>query len=75
MSFIAGEKGCRWGLSLWLVLWVGQEGLPCDASADDRAIPSTEFSGSLGKTIKGWQYYAQIFAKGDRVRLEYKYAI
>ena len=75
MSFIAGEKACRWGLCLWLVLWVGQEGLPCYAAADDAAIPSVEFSGSLVKTVKGRQYHAQVFAKGDRLRLEYKYAI
>ena len=75
MSFIAGEKTCRWGLCLGLVLWVGQEGMPCYASADDAAISSTEFSGSLVKTVKGQRYQAQVFAKGDRLRLEYKYAI
>ncbi|RPH76422.1 MAG: hypothetical protein EHM80_14670 [Nitrospiraceae bacterium] len=75
MSFVAGEKACRWGLCLGLVLWVGQDGLSCDAAAGDRAIHSTEFSGSLVKTVKGRQYHAQVFAKGDRVRLEYKYAI
>lgn len=75
MSFIAGEKACRWGLCLGLVLWMGQEGLPCYAAADDTAIPLVEFSGSLVKTVKGRQYHAQVFAKGDRVRLEHKYAI
>lgn len=75
MFCIAREKACKWGLCLGLVLWVGQEGLPCDAPAEDRAIPPTEFSGSLLKTVKGRQYHAQVFAKGDRVRLEYKYAI
>jgi hypothetical protein len=77
MSFIAGEKACSWGLCLGLVLWVGQEGMPCYAAADDAAIPSVEFSGSLLKTIKGrqYQYHAQVYAKGDRLRLEYKYAI
>jgi hypothetical protein len=54
---------------------VGQEGLPCYVAADDGAIPSTEFSGSLVKSVKGRQYHAQVFAKGDRLRLEYKYAI
>lgn len=75
MSYLAGEKACKWGLYLGLVLWVGQECLPCYAASDDRAIPFTEFSGSLVKTVKGRQYHAQVFAKGDRVRLEYKYAI
>ena len=75
MSFVAGEKACRWGFCLGLVLWVGQAGLPCYPATDDSAIPSTEFSGSLVKTVKGKRYHAQVFAKGDRVRLEYKYAI
>jgi hypothetical protein len=49
--------------------------MPYGVAADDRAVPSTEFSGSLVKTVKGRQYHAQVFAKRDRVRLEYKYAI
>ena len=64
-----------WGLCLGVVLWVGPEGMPCYAAADDAAIPSAEFSGSLVKTVKGRRYQAQVFAKGDRLRLEYKYAI
>ena len=75
MLFVAGETVSRWGLCIGLVLWVGWGGLPCDAAADDGAIPSVEFSGSLVKTVKGRQYHAQVFAKGDRLRLEYKYAI
>jgi hypothetical protein len=75
MSFITGEKACTLGLCLGLVLWVGQEGIPCYAAADGAAIPSAEFSGSLVKTVKGRRYQAQVFAKGDRLRLEYKYAI
>ena len=54
---------------------MGQEGLPSNAATDDGAISSAEFSGSLVKTVKGRQYHAQVFAKGDRLRLEYKYAI
>ena len=49
--------------------------MPCHAATDDVATPSVEFSGSLVKTVKGRQYYAQVFAKEDRLRLEYKYAI
>ncbi len=75
MSFITGEKICKWGLCLGLVLWVGQEGMLCYAAADTAVIPPVEFSGSLVKTIKGRQYHAQVFAKGDRLRLEYRYAI
>ena len=75
MSYVAVEKACKWGLCLGVVLWVGQEGLPCYAAVDDRAVPTAEFSASLVKTVKGRQYHAQVFAKGDCVRLEYKYAI
>ena len=75
MSIFTGEKARRWGLCLGLVLWAGQEGMPCSAAADDAAILSAEFSGSLLKTVEGRQYHAQVFGKGDRLRLEYKYAI
>ncbi len=71
-----GQKACRWGLYLWFALPVGQEGVPYNVAAGDRAVPAAEFSGSLVKTtVKGRQYHAQVFAKGDRVRLECKYAI
>ncbi|MEO5956940.1 MAG: hypothetical protein ABIR36_14795 [Nitrospiraceae bacterium] len=49
--------------------------MPRHVLADDVATPLVEFSGSLVKKIKGKQYQAQVFAKGDRLRLEYKYAI
>ena len=75
MSITLGEKAWRWGLCLWLALWGGQGSLPPYGAAADVAIPSVEFSGSLVKTVKGKQYHAQVFAKGDRLRLEYKYAI
>ena len=34
-----------------------------------------EFSGSLLKRVNGKTYQAQVFGKGDRLRLEYKYAV
>ena len=34
-----------------------------------------EYSGTLIKRVDGKKYQAQVFAKGDRLRLEYKYAI
>ncbi|WP_455388596.1 hypothetical protein [Petrachloros mirabilis] len=34
-----------------------------------------EFSGTIMKQVNGKKYQAQVFAKGDRLRLEYKYAI
>lgn len=69
------EKAWSWGLCLGLVLWVWQAEMPSDAAAIDAPLPPEEFSGSLVKTVKGRQYHAQVFAKGDRLRLEYKYAI
>lgn len=43
------------------------------AEAGEPRIP--EFSGTLIKQVNGKKYQAQVFAKGDRLRLEYKYAI
>jgi hypothetical protein len=40
--------------------------MPYDVAADDRAVPSTEFSGSLVKAVKGRHYHAQVFVTGDR---------
>ncbi|UVT17591.1 MAG: hypothetical protein H8K04_08690 [Nitrospira sp.] len=34
-----------------------------------------QFSGTLVKRVNGKTYRAQVFAKGDRLRVEYKYAI
>lgn len=41
----------------------------------DAAAPSVEFSGTLIKQVEGRKHQAQVFAKGDRIRLEYKYAL
>ncbi len=43
--------------------WTGETNLPPD------------FSGSLIKRVGGHRHQAQVFAKGDRLRLEYKYAL
>ena len=75
MLISLGTKTWRWGLYLGLALWVGQASMPWHVLADDAAPPLVEFSGLLVKKIKGKQYQAQVFAKGDRLRLEYKYAI
>ncbi|HRB81429.1 MAG TPA: hypothetical protein PK614_04140 [Nitrospira sp.] len=47
------------------------------ASATDgpSAIGPAEFSASLVKRVEGRRFEAQVFAKGDRIRLEYKYAV
>lgn len=38
-------------------------------------LPHPEFSGTLTKQVYGKRYQAQVFAKGGRLRLEYKYAL
>lgn len=43
--------------------WAGDANLPPD------------FSGSLIKKAEGRRHLAQVFAKGDRLRLEYRYAL
>jgi hypothetical protein len=45
------------------------------ALAEKDAAHPQEFSGSIIKQVNGKKYQAQVFAKGDRLRLEYKYAI
>lgn len=43
--------------------------------AGDTTPIQSEFSGTVIKQVNGKKYQAQVFAKGDRLRLEYKYAI
>ena len=51
-------------------------GLPSTSVNGGEPLPAhLEFSGSLVKQVNGKRYQAQIFAKGDRLRLEYKYAL
>jgi len=51
-------------------------GVPVVQSADTTGSAHPfEFSGSLVKHVNGKKYEAQVFAKDDRLRLEYKYAI
>lgn len=58
-------------LLIWLLI-----GLPFSSSfAEDHTASPREFSGTLHKQVNGKKYQAQVFAKGDRLRLEYKYAI
>jgi len=44
------------------------------SQAGDATVPP-DFSGSLIKKVEGHRHQAQVFAKGDRLRLEYKYAL
>jgi hypothetical protein len=55
------------GSSTWL--------LTNSAIANETISNRHEFSGSITKRVNGKKYQAQVFAKGDRLRLEYKYAI
>jgi hypothetical protein len=43
--------------------------------AETPTLDPHEFSGTLIKQVNGKKYQAQVFAKGDRLRLEYKYAV
>jgi hypothetical protein len=45
------------------------------AIAEENISRHQEFSGSITKRVNGKKHQAQVFAKGDRLRLEYKYAI
>ncbi|WP_155969725.1 hypothetical protein [Nitrospira japonica] len=45
-------------------------------SAQPESSPVTpDFSGSLVRQVNGQRHQAQIFSKGNRLRLEYKYAV
>lgn len=45
------------------------------AESGEKLPVEAEYSGTLITRIDGKTYHAQIFAKGDRLRVEYKYAI
>lgn len=45
------------------------------ASSGEPLPVRAEFSGTIIKQVNGKRHQAQVFAKGDRLRLEYKYAI
>jgi hypothetical protein len=63
--------------ALWLVIighaFIGPALVP--TLAGTKTSPPYEFSGSITKQVKGKTYRAQVFAKGDRLRLEYSYAL
>jgi hypothetical protein len=50
-------------------------GLPTHSHADASSAVAAEFSGTLVKQVNGKRFQAQVFAKEDRLRLEYKYAL
>ena len=55
------------GASTWLLI--------ASAIPHETISSRQEFSGSITKRVNGKKHQAQVFAKGDRLRLEYKYAI
>ncbi|HEY7533706.1 MAG TPA: hypothetical protein VH681_13110, partial [Nitrospiraceae bacterium] len=67
------EKICCWTCIVLVTCfaWPSTDG---DGRAEDGTTPP-DFSGSLIKKVDGRRAQAQVFAKGDRLRLEYKYAI
>jgi hypothetical protein len=59
------------GLAVSASLWP----LEHRAAAGESYPRQPEFSGTIIKQVNGKKHQAQVFAKGDRLRLEYKYAI
>jgi hypothetical protein len=49
--------------------------LAVDSSVSPRPANQAEFSGSLIKRVDGRRFEAQVYAKSDRLRIEYKYAV
>jgi hypothetical protein len=46
-----------------------------DSAVSPRPALQAEFSGSLVKRVDGRRFEAQVYAKPDRLRIEYKYAV
>lgn len=66
------RDGClAWSLCLSAVSYAGAQDGPLVLPI----VPQAEFSASLVKRVEGRRFEAQVFAKGDRIRLEYKYAV
>ncbi|MGQ0665954.1 MAG: hypothetical protein ACT4O4_02875 [Nitrospiraceae bacterium] len=68
-------RGSRLSVLLILVLSASVGRPDHRATAGDAPSSQAEFSGHLVKNVNGKKRQAQVFAKGDRLRLEYKYAV
>jgi len=68
------EKVGWWSHAILASCCIASAGAAVTGWAGDVNLPP-DFSGSLVKKIEGRQYRAQVFAKGDRLRLEYQYAL
>ena len=74
--WIAASVSCSFLIAAILASAVSVPAVPAFPAATERPVPHPqEFSGTIVKQVNGKKYQAQVFAKGDRVRLEYKYAI
>ena len=61
--------------SVFLALCASIMVLGVRASSGEPLPVRAEFSGTIIKQVNGKRHQAQVFSKGDRLRLEYKYAI
>ena len=68
------EKVWGWTHAILVSCCVASAGAAATGWAGNVNLPP-DFSGSLIKKTDGRQYRAQVFAKGDRLRLEYQYAL
>jgi hypothetical protein len=68
-------KGAHVFVSLVCIYSASIRPLDSPALAGETLPPQTEFSGTIMKQVNGKKHQAQVFVKGDRLRLEYKYAI
>ena len=74
MFLSAARKACS--LVVCVFVCVGTLCVSISSSNGSDHLPGEpEFSGTLIKRVKGKRYRAQVFAKGDWLRLEYTYAI
>ncbi len=69
------ERRTSWLVLPFLIQVVTTSLMTSIVKAGDTLPFEPEFSGSLVKRLNGKTYQAQVFGKGDRLRLEYKYAV
>ena len=72
MWYRIARKTSPWVFLAWV--FAALVGVPIRSHADPSPV-HTDFSGTLVKQVQGKRFQAQVFGKGDRLRLEYKYAL
>ncbi len=65
----------KWGVTKPFLLAASLAAASSSVHAAPDPAHTREFSATLVKQVNGKRYQAQVFAKGDRLRLEYKYAV